>query len=70
MLALLTAHHILHVSRIRVNLAKIGDHMLHVSRIRVKSHLPSASIIRRIRVNTIIFIQSFLGVGRGGVSVL
>jgi len=43
MLALLGAHHILHVSRIRVKshlLALLGaHHMLHVSRIRVTSHL-------------------------------
>ena len=49
-LALLGAHHILHVSTIRVKphlLALLGaHHILHVSMIRVKSHLPSAGIIR------------------------
>jgi len=60
LLILLGAHHILHISRIRVKrrikfhvpfLALLGaHHILHISRIRVKrrikSHLPSAGIIR------------------------
>jgi len=52
LLVLSGAHHILHVSRIRLNhnchlLALLGaHHILHVSRISVKSHLPSAGIIR------------------------
>jgi len=51
MLALLGAHHILHVSRITVKshlpfAGRWDDHILHVSRIRVKSHLAFAGIIR------------------------
>jgi len=51
-LALLIAHHILHVCRIKLNpichsLEILGaHHILHVSRIEVKSRLPFAGIIR------------------------
>jgi hypothetical protein len=52
LLALLGAHHILHVSRIKIkshlSSADIirSSTLFHVSRIRVKYHLPPAGIIR------------------------